>query len=72
MTAWLTCFPAYAFLLCVPSGRENEVLAAFHARGLEAAVVGMIDDTGLLSLTSGGRQATVLDLAATGVTGLQH
>ena len=72
MAAWLTCFPAYAFLLCSPSGRENEVLAAFHGRGLEAAVVGTIDDTGLLSLTSGGRQATVLDLAATGVTGLQH
>jgi selenophosphate synthetase-related protein len=72
MAAWLTCFPAYAFLLCSPSGRENEVLAAFHGRGLEAAVVGTIDDTGLLSLTSGGRQATVLDLTATAVTGLQH
>jgi len=72
MAAWLTCFPAYSFLLCSPSGRENEVLAAFHTRGLEAAVVGTIDDTGLLSVTSRGRHATVLDLAATGVTGLQH
>ena len=72
MAGWLTCFPAYSFLLCSPSGRENEVLAAFQERGLEAAVVGTIDDSGLLSLTSGGRQAMVLDLAATGVTGLQH
>ncbi len=72
MATWLTCFPAYTFLLCSPAGRENECLAAFRARGLEAAVVGTIDDTGLLSLTTGGRQATVLDLAATGVTGLQH
>jgi hypothetical protein len=45
-------------------------LDAFHARGLEAAVVGTIDDSGLLSLASGGRQATVLDLAAAEVTGL--
>jgi selenophosphate synthetase-related protein len=72
MAAWLTCFPAYSFLLCSPSGREHEVLAAFQARGLEAAVVGIIDHTGLLSVTSGGNQAPVLDLAATGVTGLRH
>jgi selenophosphate synthetase-related protein len=72
MAAWLTCFPAYSFLLCAAPGRENEVLGAFHARGLEAAVVGTIDDTGVLSVTAGGRQANVLDLAVTGVTGLQH
>jgi selenophosphate synthetase-related protein len=72
MAAWLTCFPAYSFLLCCPSGREQQVLSAFQARGLEAAVVGTIDDSGRLSLTSGGTQAVVLDLAATGVTGLQH
>ncbi|MGH8822881.1 MAG: AIR synthase related protein [Jiangellaceae bacterium] len=72
MASWLTCFPAYTFLLCSPPGRENECTAAFHARGLEAAVVGTIDDTGLLSVASGGRLATVLDLAATEVTGLQR
>jgi len=72
LAAWLTCFPAYSFLLCAPVGRADECLAAFHARGLEAAVVGVVDDTGLLSLASGGRQATVLDLAVTPVTGLRH
>jgi hypothetical protein len=45
---------------------------AFRTRRLEAAVVGTIDDTGLLSLVSAGRQAVVLDLASTAVTGLQR
>jgi uncharacterized protein len=70
--AWLTCFPAFSFLLCSPPGREDECAEAFRTRGLEAAVVGTIDDTGLLSLVSAGRQAVVLDLASTAVTGLQR
>jgi selenophosphate synthetase-related protein len=72
MAQWLTCFPAYAFLLCSPEGRGEECMAAFHARGLEAAVVGSIDDSGLLCLTSGEQLATVLDLTVTPVTGLQR
>jgi selenophosphate synthetase-related protein len=72
MAAWLTCFPAYAFLLCTPPDRAQECTAAFHSRGLDAAAVGVIDDTGLLRLASGGRQATVLDLAVTPVTGLRR
>jgi selenophosphate synthetase-related protein len=70
MQAWLTCFPAYAFLLCSPPGREKDCLAAFQERGLEAAVVGVVDKSGLLALRSGGRRAPVIDLAVTGVTGL--
>jgi selenophosphate synthetase-related protein len=67
---WLTCFPAYAFLLCVPAGREGACVSAFHTRGLDAAVVGRIDQSGLLVLHRGGRSATVLDLTVSGVTGL--
>jgi selenophosphate synthetase-related protein len=70
MPAWLTCFPAFSFLLCCPPDRADEVLAAFHSRDLEAAVAGTVDGSGLLALRSGGRQATVLDLRVTGVTGL--
>jgi selenophosphate synthetase-related protein len=72
MRDWLTCFPAYAFLLCSPPGRQNDCVSAFQARGLEAAVVGVIDESGLLTLRSGGCQATVIDLAVDGVTGLAH
>lgn len=70
MQSWLTCFPAYAFLLCSPTGREDDCLAQFRSRGLEAAVVGAIDESGLLAVHSGSRTATVLDLAVNGVTGL--
>ncbi len=67
---WLTCFPAYGFLLCVPQGREADCLAPFHARGLDATVVGMIDKSGLLALRSGEVEVTVLDLSSDRVTGL--
>jgi selenophosphate synthetase-related protein len=67
---WLTCFPAYAFLLCSPPGRENDCLSAFHTRGLEASVVGVIDESGLLALRSGRHRATVMDLGVSAVTGL--
>jgi selenophosphate synthetase-related protein len=70
MRDWLTCFPAYAFVLCSPAGRAADCLAAFHVRGLDAAVVGLIDDSGVLALRSGDEQGTVLDLAVTDVTGL--
>jgi uncharacterized protein len=70
MKDWLTCFPAYGFLLCVPQGRESDCLAPFHARGLDAAVVGMIDKSGLLVLRSGEVEVTVLDLSSDIVTGL--
>jgi selenophosphate synthetase-related protein len=67
---WLTCFPANAFLLCAPPGREHECISTFHERGLEAAAVGIVDESGLVALRSGGRRAVVVDLAVTGVTGL--
>jgi selenophosphate synthetase-related protein len=70
MREWLTCFPAYAFLLCSPPGRETDCLSAFQTRGLEAAVVGAIDESGVLALRSGDQRATVLDLGVSDVTGL--
>ena len=70
MHEWLTCFPAYAFLLCAPPGHEDDCLAAFRERGLEAAAVGVVDESGLLALRSRGQRAVVIDLAVTGITGL--
>ncbi len=68
--AWLTCFPSFGFLLCVPDGREDEVLAAFRDRDLEAAVVGRIDDSGRIGLRRGGATATAYDLTRRAVTRL--
>ena len=67
---WITCFPCFAFLLCVPAGLEGECLRAFADRGLAAAVAGTLDGTGRLRLCSAGRVATAFDLAAESVTNL--
>jgi selenophosphate synthetase-related protein len=67
---WVCCFPCFAFLLCVPPGREPECLRAFDGRGLAAAAVGSLDRTGLLRVRSGGETATVFDLCSQPVTNL--
>jgi uncharacterized protein len=69
---WLLCFPCYAFLLCVPPEREDECLQAFAGRGLTAAAVGVLDDTGELRLSSGGKVATAFDLSRESVTNLSQ
>jgi len=68
---WLRCFPSYGFLLCVPEGREESAVRPFHDRGLDAAVVGRLDDSGLLRLRLGGQEATAIDLRHEPVTGLR-
>ncbi|HEV7861976.1 MAG TPA: AIR synthase-related protein, partial [Acidimicrobiia bacterium] len=67
---WLGCFPCLAFLLCVPPAREEDCAAPFRQRGLVAAVIGTLDDSGLLRITAGGETATVLDVRTEPVTGL--
>lgn len=68
--AWLGCFPCYAFLLAVPAAATSHALAGFQTRGLTAAVLGTLDDTGLVRLREGADVATVFDLTGAGVTHL--
>jgi uncharacterized protein len=68
---WLTCFPCFAFLLCVPAGAEPEALSAFAGRGLAAAVAGSLDATGELRLHHDGQAGVAFDLAREAVTGLR-
>jgi selenophosphate synthetase-related protein len=68
---WLVCFPAFAFLLCVPPERVEACAARFHARGLACARIATLDDTGLVRLRAGAEVATVLDLTKEPVTGLR-
>lgn len=67
---WLCCFPCFAFVLCVPSGRETQCLDAFAERGLAAAVAGILDDSGHLRLRLGNQVATAFDLGTESVTNL--
>lgn len=70
LVEWLGCFPCVVFLLCSPPGREKDCLAAFWDRGLAAEVIGTLDDSGELRISSGGATATVLDVRSEPVTGL--
>ena len=73
MADWLSCFPAFAFLLTCPAERVAECLTAFRDRGLTAAALGRLDDSGLIRLTRGGQSgATVFDLTREGITNLRR
>jgi selenophosphate synthetase-related protein len=69
---WLSCFPAFAFLLTCPADRVEDCLAGFRARGLSAAALGEVDDTGQVRLSRAGAVATVFDLTREGVTNLRR
>jgi selenophosphate synthetase-related protein len=67
---WLAAFPCFAFLLCVPAGREADCAQPFLDRGIRAGVIGSLDGTGQVAVAQGGRRAVVVDLSSETVTGL--
>jgi selenophosphate synthetase-related protein len=70
LARWCNCFPCYGFLLTCAPDRTAACVDAFHARGLAAAAVGSVDDTGRVVLAAARRSRVVLDLGVTAVTGL--
>lgn len=64
---WLLAFPSYAFLVV---GDAAALAARAGARGLTAARVGTLDDSGVLRLAAGGDEEPVWDLGAEPLTGL--
>jgi selenophosphate synthetase-related protein len=68
---WLSCFPAYAFLLTCSPERVPDCLAGFAGRDLTAAVIGELDGSGEVRLAGGDASATVFDLRREGVTNLR-
>lgn len=69
---WLSCFPAYAFLLTCPAERVAACLAGFRDRGLTAEPIGVLDGSGRVRLASDGDEATVFDLTREGITNLRR
>ena len=65
---WLVCFPTYAFWLS--TDRPVECVELFRSAGLDAAVTGTTNVSGVLTARHCGETRTVLDLAAEPVTGL--
>jgi hypothetical protein len=67
--SWLLAFPSYGFLLSVPPSRSGDALRAFAARGIDAEVVGRVDESRKLTLVASGEQATLWDLSTHPLTG---
>lgn len=71
LSRWLTCFPCFAFLLCLPAAQVGACHEAAGDRGLTFAELGTLDDTGLLRVADGDGIATVVDVGTEDVTGLR-
>ncbi|MET0740196.1 MAG: AIR synthase related protein [Candidatus Nanopelagicales bacterium] len=72
LPAWLSCFPAYAFLLICEPAAVTGCVQAFQQRGLQAAHIGDLDGSGLVRLREGDVVETVFDLGQHGVTHLRR
>jgi uncharacterized protein len=60
---WLTAFPSFGFLLSVTDAALPEVLARFDARGISAAAIGRVNDTGALQIERDGAFEPIWDFS---------
>jgi len=65
---WLMAFPSFGFMFAVGPANTERVLAAFAARGLAAARVGVVDASRKLTLWSREGSTLFWDLAREGLT----
>ena len=65
---WLVCFPTYAFWLT--TDRAQACLDLFRSAGLDAAVAGSVDGSGVLALRTADESREVFDLKREPITGL--
>jgi selenophosphate synthetase-related protein len=72
LATWCNCFPCYGFLLTCEPDRTEGCVRSFTARGLAAARVGAVDNTGRIVVEAGDEARTVLDLSTAPVTGLRR
>ena len=69
---WLTCFPSFGFLLCVPPGREDACIRPFQQRGLRGRGGRRDRHQRPGRAASGADRVTAIDLSTGTVTGLQR
>lgn len=65
---WVTVFPTWGFLLCVPPDRVAACVDAVTARGLGCDQVGTLDDSGRLRARLGDHESVLADLPREGLT----
>ncbi|RJX29736.1 MAG: methanogenesis marker 2 protein [Desulfarculus sp.] len=72
LSAWLTAFMSFGFVLSADPGRSAQVLAMFRERELAAEVIGKVQAEPLVSLVHEGRRELLMDLARQPITGISH
>lgn len=61
---WLNSFPSFGFLLTATPDNADEILARFAARGIDAAVIGMVEGQRHVLLDDGKNPEIIWDFAA--------
>ncbi|WP_086553327.1 sll0787 family AIR synthase-like protein [Acetobacter sp. DmW_043] len=62
MLRWLSAFPSYGYLLTASAENAKTIMDRFHRRDIDAAVIGVCNDTRRLEVTWGDEKETFWDL----------
>lgn len=69
---WFHCFPCFGFLLTCEPETTEECISVFVDAGLRAASVGVIDETGMISIAAGDEIRHLINVRDTPATGLER
>ncbi len=68
---WLKIYPATGYVISTKPENCDECIRIFEEVGITAAVVGSINDSGLVDIYSGEQKAVVFDLNSDTITGIE-
>jgi len=68
---WLKIYPATGYVISVKPENCDECIRIFEDVGITAAVVGSINDSGVVDIYSGEQKAVVFDLNSDTITGIE-
>jgi len=69
---WLHCFQSFGFILSVKPEHSTEVIERFRERTITAAVVGAVDTTEKVMITSDDASGVLFDFSNDEITGIRY
>ncbi len=69
---WLHCFQSFGFILSVKPKNSDAVIGLFRERSITAAVVGGVNATGKVMITSNETSGLLFDFATDEITGIHY
>ena len=69
---WLHCFQSFGFVLSVKPENSDAVIRLFQERSITAAVVGVVDTTRKVEITSNEASGLLFDFAVDEITGIHY